>query len=243
MASAQIWTEPDASSFLIASFTILGIALALLFVLGAAYASRAAGESPDRMRRRVGALASTAIAWLAATWLIADAGLLARDGTPPPFVPLVVTVFTLAVAIAFSPLGRLLATHVPLAALVIFQGYRLPLELLMHRAWTEGVMPIQMSYSGQNWDIVTGVTALAAGAAVARGVAGRKTVWAWNILGTALVANIIFIAIRSTPAIAAYGPDHLNTWVMHPPFVWLPAVMVLLAIAGHLVVFRALART
>jgi hypothetical protein len=33
----------------------------------------------------------------------------------------------------------------------------------------------------------------------------------------------------------------LNVWVMRPPFVWLPAVMVLAALAGHLLVFRALA--
>jgi hypothetical protein len=28
---------------------------------------------------------------------------------------------------------------------------------------------------------------------------------------------------------------------MYPPFVWLPAVMVLAALAGHLLIFRALA--
>jgi len=27
--------------------------------------------------------------------------------------------------------------------------------------------------------------------------------------------------------------------VMYPPFVWLPAVMVLAALAGHLLIFRA----
>jgi heme exporter protein D len=32
----------------------------------------------------------------------------------------------------------------------------------------------------------------------------------------------------------------VNVFVMYAPFVWLPAVMVLAALAGHLVVFRAL---
>jgi hypothetical protein len=31
-------------------------------------------------------------------------------------------------------------------------------------------------------------------------------------------------------------------WVTYPPYVWLPAVMVLAALAGHLLIFRALAR-
>jgi hypothetical protein len=29
-------------------------------------------------------------------------------------------------------------------------------------------------------------------------------------------------------------------WVTYPPFVWLPAVMALAGLAGHLVIFRAL---
>jgi hypothetical protein len=32
------------------------------------------------------------------------------------------------------------------------------------------------------------------------------------------------------------------TFVAYPPFVWLPAVMVVAALAGHLVIFRALRR-
>jgi len=31
-----------------------------------------------------------------------------------------------------------------------------------------------------------------------------------------------------------------NTWVTYPPFVWLPAMMVLVAWAGHILVFRSL---
>jgi hypothetical protein len=32
-----------------------------------------------------------------------------------------------------------------------------------------------------------------------------------------------------------------NVWVTRPPFVWLPAVLVLAALLGHLVLFRRLA--
>jgi hypothetical protein len=62
----------------------------------------------------------------------------------------------------------------------------------------------------------------------------------WNVLGLLLLVNIVTIAIVSTPRFAAFGPDRLNTFITYPPFVWLPAVMVLAALAGHLVIFRAL---
>ena len=65
-------------------------------------------------------------------------------------------------------------------------------------------------------------------------VAGR------NVLGFALLLNIVVIAILSTPLFRSFGDDRLNVWVTYPPFVWLPAVMVLAALAGRLLIFRAL---
>ena len=75
---------------------------------------------------------------------------------------------------------------------------------------------------------------------MAAGAAGRRLVLAWNILGLALLANIVVVAILSTPRFAMFGPDRLNTFVTYPPFVWLPAILVLAALAGHLIIFRAL---
>ena len=57
--------------------------------------------------------------------------------------------------------------------------------------------------------------------------------------GLALLVNVVVVALLGTPRFRYFG-DHLNVWVTYPPFVWLPAVMVLAALAGHLVIFRAL---
>ena len=130
----------------------------------------------------------------------------------------------------------------PLAALVLFQSFRLPLELALHRAHTEGLMPVQMSYSGRNFDIVTGTTALVLGIVMLLTRVPRWVVTAWNVMGVMLLANILGVAILSTPAFAYFGPDRLNVWVTWMPYTLLPAVMVLAAWAGHLIVFRALAQ-
>ena len=42
------------------------------------------------------------------------------------------------------------------------------------------------------------------------------------------------------PMFHRFGMDRLNVWVADPPFVWLPTVMVLTALAGHLLMFRKL---
>lgn len=112
----------------------------------------------------------------------------------------------------------------------------------MHRMAERGIMPDQMSYSGRNFDIVTGFTAIVVALLIRSGRGGRSLALAWNVVGLALLVNVVSIAILSTPRFAWFGPDRLNVWVTYPPFVWLPAVMVLSALAGHLIVFRAILR-
>ncbi len=130
----------------------------------------------------------------------------------------------------------------PLAILIGLQSFRLPLELVMHQAAREGTMPVQMTFTGSNFDIVTGATALLVALLAAFGRAPRWLVFAWNVLGSVLLVAILAIAVASLPAFAAFGrePERLNTWVGFFPFVWLPAGLVSAAVLGHVLLWRRL---
>jgi hypothetical protein len=232
---------PEASGLLTAGFFLFGLAMAVLFVAGVAWAERRLGAASARVRRCATVAAAGALGWLGGTWALAASGLLARfDLRPPPFLVFLVVLLGVTVALAASPLGSRLVAGLPLAALVGAQSFRLPLEVLMHRAATEGVMPVQMSYAGYNLDIVTGASAAVVGIVLGRGLVPRWTAGAWNIGGTLLLANVLSIAAVSTPVLGWFGPDRLNTWVAFPPFVWLPGAMVVMALLGHLLVWRKL---
>ena len=222
------------------TFIVIPVALVVALTWGTAVAWRRAGESESRAQRAAWLVGEAALAWMALTWILAVRGVLMDfERRPPPFVWLVVGVLMLAAIIAFGRLGARLA-KLPLWILVGVQAFRLPLELAMHRLAERGVMPEQMSYSGRNFDIVTGATALVVAVLLRAGHGGRALAAVWNVVGLALLVNIVTVAVLSTPAVAYFGPERLNTFVFHPPFVWLPAVMVLAALAGHLVIFRAL---
>jgi hypothetical protein len=178
---------------------------------------------------------------MAAAWTAAASGVLRQwDRTPPPFAVLVLGILVLGTWMAFGRFGARIAGHIPLWVLVAVQAFRLPLELAMHGMYTRGIMPVHMSYSGLNFDILTGATAIPVAALVAAGTGGRVLVTIWNLMGLALLVNVVTVAILATPRFRYFGDEHLNVWVLDPPFVWLPAVMVLAALAGHLVIFRAL---
>ena len=221
------------------AFLVLPAVMAALFVWGTAAAWQRTGGAAAATTAAVRTAAGTLI-WMGATLALASRGtFLNWDATPPPFGLLVVAIIALGVAIAVSPLGARLA-RLPLWTLVAAQAFRLPLEIAMHALIARGIMPEQMSYTGRNFDVLTGATAIVVAALVATGVSGRRLIAVWNAGGMLLLVNIVVVAVLSTPRFAAFGPDRLNVFVAYPPFVWLPAVLVLAALAGHLIVFRAL---
>lgn len=216
-----------------------GIGL-LALVMAAAVVWACGTRRPERARHVTMAIG----AWMVLTAGLAVTGVLSRaDLRPPPMALLIAGVVVLSVAIGVSPLGGRLAHDVPLPTLVALQMFRLPLELVMHRAATLGIMPNELSFTGYNLDIVTGTGAVVLFIALRlRPRLPRAFVWAWNLWGLWCLAVIVVIAVTTAPMVRAFGDDprHINTWVLFFPYVWLPAVLVPIAIAGHLVVTRAL---
>ena len=234
----------NASAVVTGGFVLLPLLVSVGFVLAYGWAGRRLGEdagarrasrnAPRRGRLRVAADHRDHRGHRRAAAIRCDT---------PPFAGLALAVGILGVAVPLSPVGTLLVRGLPLWFLVGFQVFRFPLELLMHRAYVEGVMPVQMSYSGRNYDIVTGITAGVLGLWLARRPVQRWVVMSWNILGFVLLANIVTIAIVSTPVFGWFGRERLNTFVTYPPFVWLPAILVTAALMGHILVWRWLSET
>jgi hypothetical protein len=237
----RLGVMPGASSLLVFGFIVLPALVAAALIAIVWRAIGAAGYP----RRQAGALQIGllvgAVVWMALTLSLAAGGLLRQfDWQPPPMLLLALAVFVLAGWLAFSRIGDAVVRHASWLSLVGLQTFRLPLELLMHRAYVEGVMPVQMSYSGRNFDVITGATAVALAVALATTAVPRWVIAVWNVVGAILLANILAIAIASMPMFQLFGVDRLNLWVADPPFVWLVSVLVLTALAGHLLMFRKL---
>lgn len=231
----------EASLLVTGGFVVLPLLVAAGFLLACEWAGRRLGEGAMVRRRRAVSVGAAVLAWLLLTALIAASGVLRWfDAMPPPFAGPALAVVAIGIAVRCSSLGTRLVRGLPLWALVGSQVFRFPLELLMNRAYVEGVMPVQMSYSGQNYDILSGISAGVLALWLARGRVARWVVGAWNMLGFALLVNIVTVAIVSTPVFRWFGDERLNVWVTYPPFVWLPGILVTAALMGHILVWRKL---
>jgi hypothetical protein len=217
--------------------TIVFVGLVAVVALLLARAVRRAGTG-------MVATLGIAVAYLVVPGALAWAGALDRyDARPPPPLLVPVVLILLTTTLALSPWGKRVAASVGVRALVGLQVFRLPVELLLHRMYGEGVVPVQMTFAGRNFDVVTAVVALVLALWMGRCQVPRGVVLAWNILGIALLANIVTIAILSTPGASQIFPGTPpNLLPSAFPFVWLPSFLVQVALASHLLLFRLLGR-
>ena len=229
----------NASQGLVWSFVGLALAIAFAFVAAVHRSASASDLSPRRAGRQTLIAAAATLAWLAVTFALGVAGALSFSNRPPTMLILVAAVIGVAFALGLSPLGRRLAVDIPLAALVGVQGFRLPLELMLHQSYVEGLMPVQMSFSGFNFDILTGISAIITALVLVRKPGSLVLVRIWNTAGIVLLINILVIALLSAPTpFRTFHNEPSNVWVTQAPWVWLPSVYVLAAILGHILVYR-----
>ena len=219
---------------------IPAIALGLSALFVAATWRTGDGMEPAARRRRTLRAGAGVALWLAAMAAVALSGLLGRfDLRPPPMVIWFASMIVMTLALAWSPFGKRFADKLPFVALIGFQAFRLPLELVMHRAVAAGIMPNVMSFTGYNFDIVTGATALPLALYAWRRPLPRWLIALWNVTGQILLFVVAAVALAASPIFRAFGDAELNVWVTQFPYVWI-AVMVAAALFGHVVTLRKL---
>lgn len=231
VATSLPWTEPSLPSTVAFLAVVFGV---VALFLGAV----AVASGPAARTRNVGLAALGVAGWMA----------LQAAATPFTlgWIPVSLFAFFFAtngtvLALALSPLGRWLAAGVPLIALVAFPGFRFPLELVLHSWAEQGVIPVSMTWSGQNLDIVAGVF----GPACALGmwaVPGRARAFAWlgNTVCFAFLLNVMRVAMQSSPGPQRIFGDPPLLLAAHVPAVWIVSICVAGALLGHLVTFRKL---
>ena len=231
--------QPSIASTVV--FVLIVASLGALFVWANYLASLRDAIAPKLVRKQTLSSAMLICFILASTGFLAYSGILMHLANSPALMIYFGGSNLLILGLAVSPWGRRLAHSLPLWALIAYQGFRLPLELVLHRWYEEGTLPIQMTYSGYNFDILSGIAALVVGGLVQRGYLGRRSAWCFNVFGLTLLVTVATIAVLSSPVPFRYyheGPTVLMAFYL--PFTWIIPMCVGGALFGHVVLFRRL---
>lgn len=222
-------------------FAALVAAVLIVILLGLRQALRRAGRPPGRPLLLT---AAGLLLWLAFTGALSATGVLDFATRPPRMLLLLPLPLLATVALARSAaVGRLLDA-LPPAGLLYLQSMRVVVELVLWLLYLAGAAPVQMTFEGLNWDVLTGLTApLVAYLCFTRPRWPWQVAAGWNVVGLALLLNIVTIALLSAPLpIRQFWNEPANTVVSRFPFAWLPLFIVPVAYTLHVLSWRQLRR-
>lgn len=225
-----------ASPISVAAFLIIVLFVIAAFVAGTYVAARRDGDASSARAATMRFSVSLAV-WLLAFSLFVSSR--AIDAHLFPLIPITfLTLNLIAVGYALSSAGRRLAMNLPLQALVGFQAFRLPLELVLHSWAAQGTIPMAMTWTGANLDIASGITA----AALAPFAARPAVAWVVNVIGFALLLNVGRVAMMSSPLPFAWDVQPKLLLIAELPYALIAPVCVAGALVGHIVLTRRLLR-
>jgi hypothetical protein len=223
---------------------LLTLICLVLILTGLNVALKKTGWAMGRRKKIFFGTTGLIIIWTALLTLLSYKGFFSDFSKLPPRPALAILIpLPFILRIAFSKSGTQLLQTVPPHWLVYMQSFRIAVELLLLFAFMTGKLPVQMTFEGRNFDVITGLLAILVGYLLARKKTySKKLIIAFNIIGILLLLNILVIAVLSMPTSLRYFMNEpSNGLVARFPFILLPGVLVPIAYALHIFSLRQLA--
>ena len=191
-------------------------------------------------RRGLAWPAAIVAGWLVLHALLTVSGVTSRVEPVPLMMPVALFNVGVGVWLAFGDVGERLK-GLPLWLLAGAQAFRLPLEILLHELGATGNLPVEMTWSGLNFDVITGILGALILIAAQVTTVPRWCIWAFNVIGSVLLVTVVSIAVMTLPGpLRVFTEATPNVLPMRMPFNYIVTVHVLTALTLHLVTFRAL---
>ncbi len=146
-----------------------------------------------------------------------------------------------AILFSFSKIGTTISQNTSICLLIAFQIFRLPLELVLHHWAKIGTIPMTMTWTGANFDIVSGILAIAC-SLIYMISKFRPIAWVFNIVGFLLLLNVMRVAVLSSNAPFGWKLASPLQLPYHWPYALIVPICVAGALAGHILLTRALLR-
>jgi len=158
------------------------------------------------------------------------------EAFPPRFVLVVLPAFLVIGSLFISSWGRDFIMRLDLKKLSFLSIVRIPVELSLLSLYINKLIPVEMTFEGLNFDILSGITAIfVSWFAFRNQKVNRSILWIWNLIALALLITIIIVSILSTPTdFQVFGMEQANIAILNFPFVLLPCFIVPVVFFTHL---------
>jgi hypothetical protein len=220
--------------------SVLSVACIIIILAGLKKALQKTGWELKQQQSLYLKTGMAIIAWVVLVGIMAINGFFKNFSLPPRIMLIIVIAIIIILSISFTKRFIHLLKTVPPHWLVLIQSFRILVELILWQAFIKGLLPVQMTFEGNNIDILSGILGLLAGwLMITNKNEWKKIAVVYNIIGLGLLMNILVIAVLSMPSpIRYFMNEPSNTIVAEFPFIYLPAVLVIIALTFHIISLR-----
>lgn len=174
--------------------------------------------------------------WIMYVYIVCKSGIIASNSLPPKMpIFLILPIFSMMGYFIFS--GKILkyVVHVPKHIPVLFQCFRVLVELLIYGAFLEGLTGIEATFLGYNYEIHFSVFALTVGLIMYFKPIPNKALLIVNIIGLCFlfVIVMIFNTLLVAPQIWGYTSRIIDLKFLDFPYMSIPAVFMPAAVFAH----------
>jgi len=165
-----------------------------------------------------------------------------KSSIPPRFLFLILPNVILILSVFYTQKGKEFISSLNLTTLTYLHTIRIAVEFAIFSLFLMGLMPKILSFEGQNFDILSGITApIIAYFGFQKAKISQKGILIWNILALMLVIQVVICGLLSAPTpIQQICFDTPNVAVIMFPYVWLPGIVVPIVIFSHIVTINKL---
>jgi hypothetical protein len=136
--------------------------------------------------------------------------------------------------ITFSKTAKEILMNADPQVVIRLQSFRFFVELVIWLCFIEHLLPVQMTFEGRNFDVLSGISAPIIAWLYSTQKINKTLLVIWNLACLGLLINIVTVAILSMPTpMQQFFNEPANTAVAKFPYVFLPTFLVPLAYTLH----------
>ncbi|MGW9684540.1 hypothetical protein [Flagellimonas sp. 2504JD1-5] len=216
------------------SYVLLFGVLLLILLWGLINGLNKIGVSSSKRNRAVILTTLGIFSWLALQYFIWTTGFY-YDLSLPPRIPLfmVLPLFLFIVFFMFKNRNHKVLASIPIALPIAVQSFRAVIEVLFYFTFIQGILPVQVTFEGANYDVLIGLSAIVMAVYANRPNASRKVLLVWNIIGILVVLFAAFIFITSFYFPSIWGDTGIPIGFNQFPFLLLPTFLMPFAVFLH----------
>jgi len=157
--------------------------------------------------------------------------------TMPPRVPLLV-IFPLLAVMIFTLFKKTTSTFLSITSvswLIYIQGFRIIVELIIWGAYREGIVPLETTLEGYNFDIIIGLTAVPLAYYAKNDKVSPLVLMIWNIAGILILGNTVRFFLSSVyfPELLGQTSTMVTSDFVKLPYLLIPGMFMPLALYIH----------